>query len=229
MLLRQTNQLKERCKAFGADIIGIADMKLYIGNDSFAEFPFAVSIAVRLDDRTVNEIHDQPTADYADHYRSVNNRLDGIADKVSSYITELGYNAKKVPASQIVDEKDLKGSISHKAVARLAGLGWQGKSLLIVNEKFGPRFRLVTVLTNMPLLVDKQVKNRCGGCTLCTKFCPSQAIKNVNTVTYYKTREEAVDIKRCYSKLVEFKALEGVNATVCGVCVKVCPFGRKKR
>ena len=54
---------------------------------------------------------------------------------------------------------DLFGNISHKAVARTEGIGWQGKSLLIVSPQYGPRIRLATVLTDMPLEPDhKQIE-----------------------------------------------------------------------
>ncbi len=68
--------------------------------------------------------------------------------------------------------------ISHKAVARMAGLGWQGKSLLLINPEYGPRVRLVTILTDMPLTPDGPVKNRCGACLECVQACPASAIKN---------------------------------------------------
>lgn len=231
-MIEETQKLKEFCFKVGADLVGIADFSLYLKSvalppEEFKVFPVAISIAVKLDDDIINDIEGSPTISYADHYREVNKRLDNIAMTVRGYLLSMGCNATVIEASKITDEKNLCGIVSHKALARLGGLGWQGKSLLIVNPHIGPRFRLATILTDKRLVYDSPLKNRCGSCVLCFKHCPAKAIKNVGTKSYYQSREEAVDLKKCYNKLLEFKATKGIEATVCGVCVKVCPYGRK--
>ena len=144
------------------------------------------------------------------------------------WITARSFSAYAIPASQIVDESNLLGSISHKAVARLAGIGWQGKSLLIVSPQYGPRIRLSTLLTDMPLTFDKPLKNRCGTCNECAKACPASAIKNIRTADRYATREDALHFRRCVEQTRRFKASLGINAQLCGICVRVCPFGSRK-
>jgi epoxyqueuosine reductase QueG len=65
---------------------------------------------------------------------------------------------------------------------------------------------------------------------LCRDACPAQAIKGVNTTDHYRDRDEALHFSRCVNKVTkEFAALPEVNAAICGVCIKVCPFGRKRR
>ena len=109
----------------------------------------------------------------------------------------------------------------------MAGLGWQGKSLLLINPDYGPRIRLATVLTDAPLEADSPLKNLCGECTLCRDACPAGAIKGVRTDDHYKNRDEALYFSRCVEKLVgEFSKLPNVGAPICGVCINVCPFGR---
>lgn len=139
-----------------------------------------------------------------------------------------GFQGMAIPASELVDENNLLGSISHKAVARMAGLGWQGKSLLLINLEYGPRVRLVTILTDMPLLPDRPIKNRCGACLECVQACPASAIKNASTDSYYPGRDVAIDLEKCHQKLIEFKALPGINTRICGVCIKACPIGKRR-
>jgi len=158
----------------------------------------------------------------------VNELLDHVALRLSGAIQKRGGRALPLPASQILIRERWRGALSHKAVARMAGLGWQGKSLLLVSREFGPRLRLTTVLTDMPLEPDSPGKNLCGGCTACTDACPASAIRNVNTESHYDSREEAVDLDRCYTKLREFREMPGIGYTFCGVCVSVCPFGKKE-
>lgn len=125
-----------------------------------------------------------------------------------------------------MDEQRLLGSISHKAVARLAGIGWQGKSLLIVNRHYGPRIRLVTILTDLSLQPDGPVKNQCGNCLECVRACPAGAIKGMGTNDHYETPGVAVDLVKCHQQLQEFARRPGIGVRTCGVCIRACPFGK---
>jgi epoxyqueuosine reductase QueG len=233
--MKQTEKLKAVAKDAGADSVGIADLALFktgwpvVPHDLLGPYINAVSIAVRLDNTVIDSIEGGPTAEYARHYREVNASLDGIAACIVTWIKEMGFTAYAVPASYIADENNLLGNISHKAVARLAGIGWQGKSLLIIHPQYGPRIRLATVLTGMPLEPDEPMKNMCGTCAECSKACPASAIKNVSTKDRYESRDDALYFSRCVAKTIEFSALPGIGARVCGVCIKACPFGKKRR
>ncbi|MBT9537312.1 MAG: epoxyqueuosine reductase [Nitrospirae bacterium] len=228
-----TAELKAYCKSSGADLAGIADLEPLRGGlpvipqNLLEPYLLAISIGIHLKNDIINGIVDCPTPEYADHYRDVNSKLDNITSAIVKWIALKGFIAEAVPASRIADGDNLLGNISHKAVARMAGIGWQGKSLLIISPGYGPRIRLATVLTNIPLLADKPLKNRCGKCMECVKACPASAIKNVSTESNYPSREEAIYLEKCHTKVKEFKAMQGIGARICGVCVKACPFGRK--
>jgi len=231
----RTAELKNIATCAGADAVGIAGLEPFRGTlpslsqHLIDDHTFALSIAVRLDDAVISAITDHPTREYAEHYRAMNSKLDAIAASVVSFIFGQGNHALAVPASQILDETSLVGAISHKAVARVAGVGWQGKSLLIVHPRFGPRIRLATVLTNMPLVADKPIRQRCGACAECSKACPAQAIRNVEAQDGYDSREQALYFDRCAEQTLKFKGLPGVGARICGVCIKVCPFGGRRK
>ncbi len=230
--MKHTEALKAAARKAGADLVGVADLGPFKG-EGFApspnileRFTYAVSIAIHLDDAIVDGIDGAPTLDYARHYRAVNAALDAVTAQLEQWTHEQGFSALAIPASQIVDETNLLGSISHKAVARMAGIGWQGKSLLIVSPQYGPRIRLSTLLTDMPLSADGPLKNRCGRCGKCTKACPASAIKNVRIKDRYESREEALCFSRCVKQAFEFKSRPGIGSPICGVCVRVCPFGK---
>lgn len=231
--MERTEELKATARAAGAHLVGVADLEPFKAGDTMLpplareRFTKAVSVAVHLEDAIIDSIEQAPTPAYAQHYRVINSTLDRLTAQLVEWITARGSSAYAIPASQIVDESNLLGSISHKAVARLAGIGWQGKSLLIVSPQYGPRIRLSTILTDMPLSSDKPVKNRCGTCNKCTKACPASAIKNIRTEDRYANREEALHFRRCVEQTRRFKARPGIDAQVCGVCVRVCPFGSK--
>ncbi|MCF8062486.1 MAG: 4Fe-4S dicluster domain-containing protein [Deltaproteobacteria bacterium] len=227
----EADGIKARIRGFGADLVGIADLDPFgeertIPPDLLDPYTRAVSIAVRVPLAVFGTVTDRPGPHYASVYMTVNRLLDEIALKTSSLLQDHGYWALPVPASQILDRTSWRGALSHKAVARIAGLGWQGKSLLLVTPEFGPRVRLVTVLTDAPIPADRPIRNRCGGCASCREACPAGAVKGVPTASRYQGRNEALDFDRCREKLTEeFAAMPDVGVPICGVCIKVCPFG----
>ncbi len=228
-------ELKAFCKASGADLAGIADLAPFqqgwptLPPELLRPYTRAVSNAVRLSDEIMDAIADCPTTEYADHYRKVNEILDNITTNIAAWIISRGFRAEAVPASKIIDIENLLGGLSHKAVARMAGIGWQGKSLLIVSPEFGPRIRLATVLTDMPLTPDGPIKNRCGACTECTDACPAGAIRNVTASGMYSSREEALVFGRCVDKTLANSKMPGIGARICGVCVRACPHGKPRK
>jgi len=229
-----TEKTKDRIIGLGANLVGIADIEplkeLKVDPPDLLEpFERAVSIAIKLPVAVFEQIVDRPTPIYKSVYQTANLFLDQIAFRTAMVLQNDGFHSLPIPASQVLDQENWYAAVSHKAVARMAGLGWQGKNLLLITPRYGSRVRLVTVLTKAPLDVDGPVKNRCGDCTACQDACPSQAIKGVSTKTHYKNRNEAMYFSRCVEKVVgEFAKIPEVGVPICGICIKVCPFGREK-
>ncbi len=225
--------LKERVYEWGADLVGVADTQRLAGIDTrpgdlLEGWPRAVCIAVRLADGIVDQVSHGPTPLYSQHYSRVNAVLDNIATRLAAWLQSRSAKALPLPASQILCEKTFFSYLSHKAVALAAGLGWQGKSLLLVTPKHGPRVRLVTVLTDLDIAPDKPLKNRCGSCTACAEACPAGAIRGVGTDSHFATRHEAIDLDACVAQLKRFSKGQHLAPYICGVCVSVCPWGKRK-
>ena len=195
-----------------ADITGIRE-KFYIDDKTVSRFYRAISLGKRLLDSILDDIKDQPTKLYLHHYRQLNFFLDRQALFLSFYIQELGFQAMPIPASQILDWKKHIGHVSHKHVGELAGLGWIGRNNLLVNPDLGARFRLVTILTDIPLEPDKPLELSCDVCKKCLPTCPADAIKDT---------QQKFDHTACYNKLEEFRRSGIVGQHICGVCVKAC-------
>jgi epoxyqueuosine reductase QueG len=183
-------------------------------------FPYAISVGFHLSDAILEEVENQPTPLYFHHYQRVNILLDTLGLIVTSTIQDLGYQAMAIAASQIVDWKNQKAHLSHKHAARAAGLGWIGRNNLLVNEQFGSRLRLVTILTEIPLVINAPSIKDCGSCLDCLSVCPARAIKE---------RQKDFDHLRCYEQLRTFAKTLHFSHNICGVCVKACPGFRKPK
>ncbi|MDD8021405.1 MAG: hypothetical protein PHU81_09585 [Acidobacteriota bacterium] len=205
------------------DLFGVADISSI--KDSFLlpahlirHYEAAISLGKEVLLSVLDDIEGAPTPLYFHHYRQLNNFLDRAALQLAGKITSRGFLALPIAASQIIDWKEQKAHVSHKKIGRLAGLGWLGRNNLLVNPVLGARFRLVTVLTNMPLKTDQPLPFGCGNCHRCQTACPAQAIKN---------KPEEFDHLGCYQRLKEFRQSGIVGQFICGVCVKAC-YGQKK-
>lgn len=210
--------LKKFANIQGIELFGVADIEKIKSTFSVSEklllkLDKAVCLGMRLSASVLDEISSAPTRLYFHHYRTVNASLDQAALKVANFIQAKGFMALPIPASIILDWENQKAHLSHKQLGVLAGLGWIGRNNLLVNKELGSQFRLATILTNMPLKLDKPVKEDCGACHLCVKMCPAAAIK-----------ENPVDFEhiQCFEKLKEFQKQRLVDQYICGVCVNVC-------
>jgi len=217
-----SEEMTKKILEWGASLVGFADLE-GLASEKWSLLETGVSIAVQLSNAIIDEIRNGPTLTYAYHYRTANQLLDSIATKTSNVIQSLGYQALPVPASQRVDTCELRGLISHKMVATRAGLGWIGKSALLITAKYGPRVRLVSVLTDAPIRTSKPIsESRCGECMLCVEVCPARALKGRNWTLDTK-REELMEASLCHEVTSRNKEIFGEK--ICGMCISVCPFG----
>jgi epoxyqueuosine reductase len=214
-----TSKIESLCRQWGASLFGVADLrpfnkdKVLLSPSVMEELPFGISVGFHLSDAILEGIQDQPTPLYFHHYQRVNILLDTIGLTVTAAIQELGYEAMPIAASQILDWKTQRGLLSHKHVAKAAGLGWIGRNNLFVNRRFGSRVRLVTVLSNFPLETSLASSEECGTCRACLAVCPTRAIKE---------RQEDFDHLGCYEQLKVFSKTLHFSHHICGICVKAC-------
>jgi epoxyqueuosine reductase len=212
-------KIKALCFQWGGSLFGVTDLRSFKKEEILLtpplidQLPYGISVGFHLSDAILEEISNQPTPLYFHHYQRVNILLDTIGLTVTSAIQDCGYQAVPIPASQIVDWKTQKAHLSHKHIARAAGLGWIGKNNLLVNEKFGSRIRLVTILTDFPLVTNSPSMKDCGSCSDCLSVCPAGAIKE---------RQEEFNHLRCYEQLRTFAKTLHFSHNICGICVKAC-------
>jgi epoxyqueuosine reductase QueG len=103
---------------------------------------------------------------------------------------------------------DLRGhGVSQKVLAHLAGLGWIGRSSLLITEQYGPRVRLGTLFTTGPIEpVARAYNGSCGTCTACAEACPNRAIT-----------PNGYDVVRCREIVIDEC---GQPKAFCGLCMQ---------
>ena len=117
------------------------------------------------------------------------------------------------------------GPILEKPISVQAGLGWQGKSTILLNSTHGTWLFLGVIFTTLDLEPDASPPERCGTCTRCIDACPTRAI----------TAPFQLDARRCISYLtiehkgsipLEFREAIGDRLYGCDECLDVCPWNK---
>ena len=117
------------------------------------------------------------------------------------------------------------GPILERDHASQAGIGWHGKSTMLIDPRLGTWFFLGEILTTLDLPPDDPQPDRCGRCERCIKACPTGAI----------TAPHRLDARRCISYLtielkgsipLEFRPLIGNRIFGCDDCLDACPWNR---
>lgn len=230
--------IRNIAESHGADYFGIADLTpaspfiLEQGGPVIARYPAGVVMGIALLDPIVDLLPERERDGGSILYRHysydvVNTALDQAALQLANTLQRAGYAAFPIPASHRTDDARICGPFPHKLAAHLAGLGWIGKNCLLVTHDHGPRVRWVTVLTDAPLEpTGSPMEDRCGNCSACVAACPADAFTG-RAFHADEPREARFDASACDRLFREEEERTGV--AVCGKCLWVCPFGRRRR
>jgi len=124
------------------------------------------------------------------------------------------------------DEKknELEAHIFHKLYATQAGLGWIGKSSLLITKKHGPKVRLSSLFLNCDFPTNKPIiQSYCGNCKRCIEACPYSCISGTEWYPGIE-REQLINFRLCNEKRKELVNSSGRKHS-CGFCLLVCPWG----
>ena len=153
-----------------------------------------------------------------DYHTVVHAKLRALADECQRIV------GRPVAFRACVDSAPLL----ERDLAVRAGLGFFGKSTLLIAPGLGSYFMLGELLTDLELPEAQAHRARCGRCTACLDACPTRAF-----VAPY-----VLDARRCVSYLTienrgeiapELRPLIGRHVFGCDICQSVCPFNASRK
>jgi len=146
-----------------------------------------------------------------DHYRGLRRGLEGIV----TVLREAGHRAEP-----LADDNRL---VDRGAAVR-AGVGWWGRSTMVLAPGHGPWLLLGSVVTDADLDVDEPMRRDCGTCNVCLPACPTGAL-----------HDGVLDVRLCLAHLlqapgvipIDLREAVGDRVYGCDECLEVCPPGRR--
>ena len=228
-------RIKREAAKLGADITGFAPVDRW---DEYGETPEAfrpgniwpwcrtvISMGVQI---FPSMIETTPSVVYSELYNTTNRLLDEAAYRLAAFLNRQGYRAHFFPRDCYGDisvlVKKPEAAFSHVLAAKYAGLGTIGWNHTLITREFGPRVRIVSVITDADITADPVISEElCIHCGLCRKKCPMQAFGDVSD-------NEKSCLEMDKFKCAEYhQQLKNEFRYPCGVCTAVCPVGEDRR
>jgi len=221
--MNKNDRIETELKKSGANFVHFVDITT-LPVEQNKNYPYAILFGKILSSDYLQNVMDTPdyvqnriqsNSDFSDdEFCLTELRMDELADKISQWLIEGGYQAYSHSEENQIETGSLDGKLKtplpHKTIARMAGTGWIGKNNLLVTEKFGCALCLGVVITNAPLEIISHhpIQPDCQNCNICVEVCKPDALKG-QVWSLDTQREDMLDISKC---------------TTCLNCMVFCPW-----
>jgi epoxyqueuosine reductase QueG len=226
-------KIAREARKLGADLVGFAPVSRWSEfNELKPEYwPDAIwsktqTVIVLGVPMLLPLVESTPSINHTVLYDTTNILLDQMAYRLAVYLNNLGHASIFMPrdgyGSLDILLKKMPACFSQVYAGKYAGLGTIGYSHNLLNPRYGPRARYVSVLTSATVKADPLIEgDLCKGCRICQKLCPAQAMSPTPG-----SRIAHLDAIKC----TEYhQILQGENRWPCGVCSKVCAIGEDRK
>ena len=209
-MINETENLRKYIKKLEIDTYGVCDMNLLMEMETglptdlkkfLKMFPYAIVLGAQY-----GKLGKKASGTEVSLY------LENAALSIMDYLENRGYRQLIIHVEDEFDPINRLGFMSLKILAKTAGLGWQGRSLLIISPEYGPFHRLIAILADMPLQTNQAINNECGTCRICVEACPQNALRYLAFNDHPLSRDDVLDVKTC------------LGDKGCLVCILSCPW-----
>ncbi|MDO9044963.1 MAG: reductive dehalogenase domain-containing protein [Methanobacteriaceae archaeon] len=197
-------------KSLGISSIGYTQITSdLLIKDKFIPYPHTIVLTMPMSEDIIatapgEEAQELNNAAYA--------KLGEISYKISDYLRKNGYNTQVA--------HPYEGMVNFSPLAQKAGLGWIGKSGLLMTPELGPRLKISAIfvsIANLPVKSENKyswISDYCNRCSNCVKACPEKALLEKETCC--GNNETELVQKLCIG------CSQG-----CTYCIEDCPFHTK--
>jgi epoxyqueuosine reductase QueG len=226
-------KIVREAKKLGAELVGFAPVSRWREYDELKPEYWPDTIWSRAETVIVMGVpmllpivESTPSINHTVLYDTTNVLLDQMGYRLAVFLNSLGHSSIFMPrdgyGSLEILLKNMAACFSQVYAGKYAGLGTIGYSHNLLNPKYGPRARYVSVLSSVRIKGDPVFeKNLCKQCKICGRLCPSQALS-----TRPGSEIGELDAIKCTHFHQELKA---ENRWPCGVCAKVCAVGEDRK
>jgi ferredoxin len=211
--------IKAKATQLGADIVGVAEIEatdLY--RERQVEHRYAIVLGKRMRYREFQEV---PSEASAIECVRIYAELGEICIALAGHLRELGWAAQ-------IEHPIGDSDVLHVPLALKAGFGELGRHGSIIHPKWGPLFRIGSVLTSVPLAtdspIDAGIADFCDKCRACRLYCPADAIPDERDPAAGKDHlgydRYKVDTGRCFPYFAK--------NYYCSACLPVCVYNHKE-
>ncbi len=203
-------EFEKYAHSLGIKAIGYTQLtpELLIQN-KFVQYSNAIVLTMEMSDELIETAPGDKTQEINDaHYA----KLGTLSYKLSDYLRENGY------ATEVAHPYG--GLVNFCTLAQKAGMGFIGKSGLLITPELGPRQKISAIFTsieNLPLKEGNEhswIADYCDKCGKCIKACPEKAL---------------IEKEGCSgNKEIEFVQKLCIGCSKgCTYCIEGCPFYKK--
>ncbi|OQA83720.1 MAG: Epoxyqueuosine reductase [Lentisphaerae bacterium ADurb.Bin242] len=217
--------VKEKARELGADLVGIAPVSRWDNAPAMlspkAHLPEAksvIAISIHHPDASV-EWGGLPNSNYSGPFQlGMIPKLDTISWRLTHFLEKTGYPSIPFSCTGFWRHRPYKSipttntaSFSHRHAFVAAGLGGFGWNNMVLSAAYGPRNRLVSVITSAELEPDPLYSGEplCDRCRMCEKHCPGKNYRGEMLLEpgYDRILIEGKEFR--YAKLNRFRCLWG--------------------
>lgn len=203
----------------GADMVGICEVEL---SDVYAGRQVTERYAIAVGQKMLwREFQTVPSHSSAVECLRIYFTLGEIIIALAQFIRDLGYPCK---IEHPIGDSDLL----HIPIGLKAGFGELGRHGSIIHPKWGPLFRMGSIVTDLPMDIDHPIDagiaKFCDNCRACRIYCPAKAIPDNRDPLAGKDHlgnyRYIVDTAKCFPYFAKYN--------YCSMCLPVCVYNHKE-